>query len=73
MTVAELMKILGQFDGSSRVVVGGYEGGYDDVTAAKPILLRFDVNEQDYLGHHDDAGDDALSGGALLLVSNRRA
>lgn len=40
MTVAELIVHLQKLDGSCKVLVCGYEGGYDDVASADPRRVR---------------------------------
>ncbi|WP_061023919.1 hypothetical protein [Bradyrhizobium sp. CCH5-F6] len=44
MTVAELIAELAKFDPSARVVIPGYELGFDDVAALKKIGAVLDSN-----------------------------
>ena len=54
MTVEELIVELRKHDGSRRVVVDGYEGGVDDVTAAKQTEVALNVNPSpDVYGAHE--------------------
>lgn len=72
MTIEELIKKLGQCDKNLRVVIQGYEGGYDDVSDLKTLNLVLNVNKQEYLGHHEEASQENTGEQALLLISNRR-
>ncbi len=36
------------------VVVAGYEGGYDEITAAIDIKLKLDVHTEWYYGKHEE-------------------
>ncbi len=58
MTVAELIeKLQTLYPGNARVILHGYEGGYEDISdvVSKPIMLN--VNEAWYYGDHDDPKD----------------
>ena len=59
MTAKELCIILERYPADMRVVVEGYEGGYDDVLKDKirEINLELNVNDPDgYVGIHDEEG-----------------
>ena len=57
LTVGELVRLLSAYPEDLRVVVDGYEGGYDDLVAERiqrlPIGLH--VNAARWDGPHDDA------------------
>jgi hypothetical protein len=58
MTVKELISILSQIeDQDLRVVIKGYEGGYEDIEFPDNIPLTLDialnVNPQWYYGNHE--------------------
>jgi hypothetical protein len=53
ITVRELISILEQFDPSLRVVVDGYEGGFDYPLDPEEIEIVEDVNTESYYGAHD--------------------
>lgn len=66
MTVRELIKVLTQIqDQDTRVMIRGYEGGYDDVVIANGIdnntpaidYMALGVNEQWYYGRHEKVKD----------------
>lgn len=55
MTVAELILALQQYDPKLRVIVKGYEGGYDDADYAEQLKIGLDVHTAWYYGKHEDA------------------
>ena len=62
MTVKELIKVLRQIeDQETRVMIRGYEGGYNDVVMIDntPAIVNvaLDVNEEWYYGAHERVGD----------------
>lgn len=58
MTVADLISLLAKYDGDLRVVVDGYENGYDDIVPERIQRMRLclDVGTKDYEGKHDEPG-----------------
>lgn len=48
MTVSELMRLLGAYPGDMRVVVSGYEEGYDDVSAERVAVEKVWLNGGTY-------------------------
>ena len=81
MTVAELMSILQNHAADLRVVVNGYEDGYDDLSAEQLRVVKISLNtgKHPWEGAHGDpagpsrsAPDDAKLVEALVLrrVSN---
>ena len=73
MTVAELISVLEEHDPSLRVVVDGYEGGYDDLSAeqVERIPLCLDVGRSAWEGRHDRP--DLIVGGAPKDAETTRA
>ncbi|MEY3827558.1 MAG: hypothetical protein RLZZ148_2378 [Cyanobacteriota bacterium] len=57
MTIKELIKILSQYDPETRVVVSGYEGGYNDLLEVEPLSIKLNVNTKWYYGAHDTADE----------------
>jgi hypothetical protein len=53
-TIAELIEKLREFPQDARVIVNGYEGGYEDVTGVNAIPIKLNVHTEDYYGPHDD-------------------
>jgi len=55
MTVRELIEKLATFPPDARVIVTGYEGGFDDVDTVEPrpiMVDYYDPDEQWYMGPH---------------------
>jgi hypothetical protein len=67
MTVKELIKMLQGFDDNLRVVVAGYEGGFNDLSRAEPIELNLNVNDEWYYGPHERPDEGKGDETALLL------
>ncbi len=61
MTVAELIRFLEGCPGDLRVVVNGYEEGYDDVASSRirRAKIRLNTAEHDWEGQHDELGNEA--------------
>ena len=60
MTIKQLIEKLSTIeDQEARVMVQGYEGGYDDVVEinTKPIDMALNVNDEWYYGKHEKAED----------------
>jgi hypothetical protein len=54
MTVRELIELLQKLPQNARVIVQGYEDGYNDIGDAQAIPIKINVNEEWYYGNHDD-------------------
>jgi hypothetical protein len=67
MTVDELIDHLCQFKGNLRVVVAGYEGGYNDLLNGELIELNLNVNDEWYYGPHERPDEGQGDETALLL------
>ena len=59
MTVEELIAILQEHPSDLRVVVNGYEDGFDDLTPEKITVTSIALNtgREDYEGAHGDPAD----------------
>jgi hypothetical protein len=71
MTVNELIEWLQAYPSNLRVVVSGYEGGFNDISKAELIELNLNVNDEWYYGPHERPDDDAKGNETALLL--RRA
>ena len=73
MTVSELVKFLGDYPAELRVVVTGYEDGYDDVDPGRISVqeIRLDVNTEWYYGRHGSAEDAGTGAVVSALVLGR--
>lgn len=72
MTVDELVACLQRFPGSLRVVVNGYEEGYDDLTPEQITRVRIGLGTgkhdwEGMHGHPDDAEGSADIVDAVVL------
>lgn len=56
MTVKELVKLLEKYPDDLRVVVNGYEDGYDDISPERILTrkIRLDGGVHDWEGKHGD-------------------
>ena len=56
MTVKELMDLLEKYPDDLRVVVNGYEDGYDDISSERIFTrkIQLDAGTQDWEGKHGD-------------------
>ncbi|MCY4611606.1 MAG: hypothetical protein OXC38_07920 [Gammaproteobacteria bacterium] len=81
MTVEELIRLLEGYPPELRVVVQGYENGFDDVSSerAKVVRVQLDRAAYSWEGRHQEfspqnkdasIADDAVSALALLRASN---
>ena len=57
MTVDELMQLLATYPPDLRVVVNGYESGYDDLSPEQLSVVRIALNmgKHRWEGQHEDA------------------
>ena len=53
MTVREFIAYLQTLDQDRRIVVSGYEGGYNDVEKTYDVFLKLDHNTEWYYGKHE--------------------
>ena len=56
MTIKELAELLGKYPDDLRVVVNGYEDGYDDLSLERISVVRIQLDTQihDWEGQHSD-------------------
>ena len=57
ITVAELIERLQQFPPETRVVVAGYEDGFNDIAWVDGLDIALNVHTEDYYGAHENAED----------------
>lgn len=77
MTVVELISVLREYPPDLRVVVNGYEEGYDDLAPAQvtPLRIALNTGTHDWEGAHGHADDakgkaDIVEAVALQRTSN---
>lgn len=79
MTVAELVRMLAKQPAGLRVVVNGYEDGYDDLSPGQVSRIRIALNtgRHEWEGRHGDpddgSGDGAESARIVDALVLRRA
>ncbi len=54
MNVGQLIEILKNYPQDLRVVVRGYEGGYNDVAIFEKLKIVLDYHSEWYYGKHED-------------------
>lgn len=54
MKIKDLIEILSQFNPETRVIVAGYEAGFNDITDIKLIQIKLNVNKEWYYGAHEE-------------------
>ena len=56
MTVKELAELLGKYPNDLRVVVNGYEDGFDDLSPERISVIKIQLGTQihDWEGQHSD-------------------
>ena len=57
MTIYELIQLLGKHPPDLRVVVSGYEDGYDDLSPEQIRVVKIALNtgKEEWVGKHGDA------------------
>jgi hypothetical protein len=62
MNAKDLILKLQQLDPDTKVVVRGYEDGYNDIFSLKPVKIKIAKNAQWYYGEYQDSTDaDAIN------------
>jgi hypothetical protein len=61
MNVKELKELLSKYPDSMRVVVRGYEEGYNDIQCLKEWLMAIDICAGTYFGAHDYIRESEIS------------
>lgn len=63
MTIEDLVRQLTQYPAETRVVVQGYEDGFDDISSVRPISVQPNPNTAWYYGKLElvpDGGEKAI-------------
>ena len=75
MTVHELTQLLAEYPADMRVMVDGYEDGFDDIEPYRVSVreIRLDVGSKWWEGRHRDADDTRNKDGEIVnaLVLHR--
>lgn len=56
ITVGALIELLQNRPPDQRVIIRGYEGGYNDIEGVSELPLRLNVNTAWYYGKHEEPG-----------------
>jgi hypothetical protein len=71
MTATELINLLKDLPPDTRIVVRGYEDGYNDILALIPRSIKLNTEAEWYVGEYMDSEDaDAIS--AIELFGENR-
>lgn len=71
MTVEELIEALGKYPSDTRVVVQGYEEGFDDVSALHSIQVEEHQDPKWYYGKYDKSSEEGEA--AVFIFGRPRA
>ena len=75
LNVKELIELLGEYPGEMRVVVDGYEDGYDDVNRnyVEPVKVKLHTGKHRWEGRHQELGiKEADDSDAVEVLAIRR-
>ena len=67
MTVKELIEELNKLPQDIRVVLKGYERGYEDVSGFSDKFLKLNVNDEWYYGAHESVLENESECKAILI------
>lgn len=70
MTVSQLIEVLQTHPGDLRVVVNGYEGGFDDLSPDQISLVRIALNTgvEDWQGQHGEADENPADAASTAMT-----
>lgn len=71
MTVQELIQQLETLPPDTKVVVRGYEDGYNDILQLKLVKIKSNENAHWYEGEYDDSNDEADIDAVNLFGHNK--
>jgi hypothetical protein len=72
MTAKELILHLQELDSETRVVVRGYEDGYNDIESLKPVKIKITKNGAWYYGEYEDSKDDDAIDAIDIFGENKK-
>ncbi len=73
MTASELIIELQNLSPDTRIVVRGYEDGYNDILKLLPVKLKQQEDSNWYDGEYDDSTDADAIGAINLFGENKNA
>ena len=70
MTVSQLIEVLQTHPGDLRVVVNGYEEGFDDLSPEQISLVRITLNTgvEDWQGQHGEPDENPADGASTITT-----
>jgi hypothetical protein len=71
MTASELIDQLKQYPADLKIVVEGYENGFDDLETIKNVSLVLHPDKKYWDGKYDESAD-PISITAIALIGNRK-
>jgi hypothetical protein len=71
MTVKELTNLLKQLPPDIKIVVRGYEEGYNDILQLKPLKLIQDINAKWYYGEYSKSDSEDVIDAVELYGENK--
>lgn len=73
MTVKQLKSALEHYPEDALILVEGYEGGFSDIGLIKETRVQLDLNNEDWLGPHDEAAGATTPAIFMLRAPNSSA
>jgi len=73
MTARELITELQKYPADTRIVVRGYEDGYNDILKLIPMKIKLNVYEHWYEGAHEESFDGEGVDAINLFGENKNA
>lgn len=67
-TVKDLRKLLEEYPDDMRVIIRGYEGGFNDVRGIKTVEIKLNVHESWWMGKHDEPSHGEAADEKALLI-----
>jgi hypothetical protein len=55
MTASELIKLLQEFPPDTKIVVRGYEDGYNDILKLRQVKIKYNPDASWYYGEYSDS------------------
>ena len=71
MTAEVLINLLRELPPEIKIVVRGYEEGYNDISQLKPIKLRHDADSKWYYGEYFKGNSDSATDAVELFGENK--
>lgn len=73
MTAFELIDFLKRLKPETKIVVRGYEDGYNDILQIKPVKIKQKVDSHWYDGEYDESDEEDVIDAVDLFGKNKNA